>query len=157
MRDISTCWQKSYIFTGRWNLSTALRVIVVVSRVYYILVCSWGVNKVDNEYHWEDTSCHDDCWKRKHLLGQCIHTLYTGVLQVIVRKICRRRKVLLCYAMLYYTILCVCSILLLKGSTPDINNSSSHTLGALYHVVVVVVTPPHSTGVAHTQWAYLSS
>ena len=154
MRGILTCWQKSYIFTGRWNLSAALRVIVVVSRVY-ILVCSWGVNKVDNEYHWEDTSCHDDCWKRKHLLGQCIHTLYTGVLQVIVRKICRRRKVLLCYAMLHY-ILCVCSILLLKGSTPDINNSSSHTLGALYHVVVVV-TPPHSTGVAHTQSAYLGS
>ena len=35
-----------------------------------------------------------------------VYTHYTGVLQVIVRKICRRRKVLLCYAMLYY-ILCV--------------------------------------------------
>ena len=48
-----------------------------------------------------------------------------------VRKICRRTGKLYCAEFRE----CVyCS--LLKGSTPDINNSSSsHTLGALYHVV----------------------
>ena len=47
----------------------------------------------------------------------------------------KKSTTVLCYTVY----LCVCSILLLKGSTPDINNSSSHTLGALYHVVVVAL------------------
>ena len=47
----------------------------------------------------------------------------------------KKSTTVLCYTVY----LCVCSILLLKGSTPDINNSSSHTLGALYHVVVVTL------------------